>query len=96
MRSQPFENVGGVHEPGGVDVCLRLCEGRVQSCAVGIVEPVPRIQGQQLQFGALGQVDRFVNNETPAAHTRLDRHGVSVTLDGPPNKRLHPSAAASP
>jgi len=57
----------------------------MQSRAVGIVEPVPRVQGQQLQFGALGQVDRFVNHETPAAHPSLDRHGASVALDGPPN-----------
>jgi len=28
-RPQPFENVGGVHEPAGLDVCLRVRKGRV-------------------------------------------------------------------
>ena len=65
----------------------------MQRCAVGIVEPVPWVQRQQLQFGALGQVRRLVNHETPAAHPSLDRHWVSVALDLPPNKRLHPTAA---
>jgi hypothetical protein len=58
-----------------------------------IVEPVPGVQRQQLQFGALGQVRRLVDHETPAARSSLDRHRVCVALDVPPNNRLHPTAA---
>jgi hypothetical protein len=93
-RSQLFENIGGINEPARIHVGLRLSEGRVQSRAVGIVEPVPWVQGQQLQFGALGQGRGFVNYKPSAMHPSLDCHEASVALDVPPNKRLHPTAAA--
>jgi hypothetical protein len=65
----------------------------MQRRAIGIVEPIPWVQRQELQFGALRQVRWLVNDKTPVAHPRLDRHRVSVALDVPPNKRLHPTAA---
>ena len=68
----------------------------MQSRAVGIVEPVPWVQGQQLEFGALGQGRGFVNYEPSATHPGLDCHEASVALDRPPNKRPHPAAAAQP
>ena len=66
----------------------------MQSRAVGIVETVPGVQGQQLQFSALGQGRGFIDYKPSATHPSLDRHEVSVALALPPNKRLHPTAAA--
>jgi hypothetical protein len=66
-RSQPLENVGGINEPARIHIGLRLTEGCMQRHAVGIVEPIPWIQRQQLQFGALRQVRRLVNDKTRRA-----------------------------
>jgi hypothetical protein len=93
MRSQAFEDVGGINKPAGIHIRLGLSEGRVQGRTVGIVEPVAGVQRQQLQFGAFGQGCWFVKYEASATNAGLDRHGASVALEVPPNKRLHPTAA---
>lgn len=42
--------------------------------AVGLIEPVARVKRQQLHFGPLGQIRRFIEYESPGVDTRLDRH----------------------
>jgi hypothetical protein len=94
MRSQPLEYVGGINEPACSHIRLRLSERRVQGGPVGVVQPIARVQRQELQFGTFRQSGRFIDYEPASAHPGLDRHGGSVAPDMPPNKRLHSTAAA--
>ena len=59
---------------------------------IRVIEPIAGVEWQKLQFGALGQVGRLVDNQPSRTDTCLDGHGTRVTLEEPPNKRLQPSA----
>ena len=41
---------------------------------IGGVEPVSRIERQQLNFGAFGQIGWLVHDKPASLHTCLDRH----------------------
>ena len=58
---------------------------------ISFIEPIAGIEWQQLQFGTLGQIRWFINDQPPAANTRLDGHEMRVSLQEPPNKRLQPT-----
>ena len=58
---------------------------------ISFIEPIAGVEGQQLQFGTLGQIRWFVNDQPPAANTCLDGHEMRVSLQEPPNKRLQPT-----
>lgn len=52
-------------------------EGR----AIGVVEPIARIEGQQFQFGALGQFRGLVNEQTTGMNACLDGHAREPNTD---------------
>lgn len=53
-----------------------------------IVQPVSRVDGQQLHFRALGQVRGFVHNQAAGQNASLDRHGVRLAPVRLPHKPL--------
>ena len=54
----------------------------MQDRAVGIVEPIARIQRKKLQFGALRQIRRLINDQPPGPDTRLESHDDSLVSRG--------------
>jgi hypothetical protein len=46
----------------------------VQSGAVGGVQPVAGIEGQQFNLGSLGQCGGLVKNQSASVNPSLDRH----------------------
>ena len=46
----------------------------MQSSPTFVIEPVPRIERQQLDHGPLGQIGRFIENKPSRPHSRLQRH----------------------
>jgi len=63
-----------VDQSSGRNIGIRLCECLMKSFAVSVVKPIARVEGQQLDFGALWQVRRFINDKSPSVHTGLDGH----------------------
>jgi hypothetical protein len=63
-----------VEEPAGFDVFVRILESLMELGSVGIVEPVPWIERQQIDFGSFGQVGGFVNDQPAGLHAGLQCH----------------------
>src|SRR5262245_15642586 len=63
-----------VEEPSGLDVFVRILESLMKRGSVALVEPVPWIERQQLDFGSFGQVCRFVNDQPAGLHSSLQCH----------------------
>ena len=62
------------------DVLFRICQCRVQALAIGIIEIVPGVRSDQLDFGAFGQIRRFVHDQPTASNVAFQaNHGGSVT-----------------
>ncbi len=93
MRTELPQDLLSIDQAILRNINIRVPERPVQRRTLGFIEPVARIQRQQLDFGALWEVGRFVDHQASRTHVSLDRHGVSVTLDRPPNKALHPTGA---
>jgi len=47
------------------DIHLGFPKGLVQRGTLGVVEPIAGIKRQQFDFGALRQIRRFVEHQTP-------------------------------
>ncbi len=73
MRSKFAKDDFCVEEPSGLDVFVRILESLMKLGSVVLVEPVPWIERQQLDFGSFGQVGGFVNDQ-PAFAKRW--HGI--------------------
>ena len=43
----------------------------MERSSIFLIEPVPGIKGQELDLGSLGQIGRFVNDESPGLHSSL-------------------------
>jgi hypothetical protein len=67
----------------------------VQGCTVRLIEPVTGVERQQLDFSAVWQTGRLVNDETASSHLTFDGHMARVALGEPPHKRLQPPAAGA-
>lgn len=93
MRTELPEDLLNINQAILRNINGRVPERPVQGRTLGLIEPVARIQRQQLDFGALWEVGRLVDHQASRTHVSLDRHAVSVTLDRPPNKELHPTGA---
>jgi len=65
----------GIDYATGSDIDVRRLEGFVKGSTVGFVKPITRIQRQQLNFGALGQIRGLVNDQTAVMDACLDGHG---------------------
>src|SRR6266404_718019 len=52
-----------VDETTGLDVFVRILEGLMERSSIFLIEPVPGIEGQELDLGSLGQIGRLVNDE---------------------------------
>lgn len=46
----------------------------MQGCAILFVEPITRIRGKKLDFSVFRQVGRFIYDQAPLVHSRLERH----------------------
>ena len=73
-RSELLENLGGVDETAGVDIGLGLAQGGVKGRAVGLIEPVPWVERQQLDLSSLGQIGGLVYHQPTGSNTSLDSH----------------------
>ncbi len=67
-----------VDEPAGFKVFLRSSQGPVQRGAVAWVEPVARIEGQELNLSSLGELCRLVHEEPTFVNTGLEGHAKSL------------------
>ena len=63
-----------------LDVLVRLLQSPMQRGAVLVVEPVSRIERQELDLRALGQIGRLIDDESSSLHPSLQRHTVTVAL----------------
>ena len=62
MRAKLPKDLLDIYPPAFGDVDVRIAKGLMQGRALGFVEPVARIQRQQLDFSAFGQVGRLVEH----------------------------------
>ena len=53
----------------------------MKSGTVSVIEPIARIEGEQLDFRPLGQLGGFVDNKSAGANTCLDGH-VNEAITG--------------
>ena len=67
-----------IDQPTVSRIGIRLTQGLVQSRAVSIVEPISRIKWQKLDFGALGQVRRFVDDYPTCVNAGFDGHSKTA------------------
>jgi hypothetical protein len=79
MRSEVLENLGGINEPAGGNIGVGFAQRFVKRRPVGFIEPIARIKWQKFQFSTLGQIRRFVNDQSPGVNTCLDGHGEKRT-----------------
>ena len=58
------QQIVGVHQPASGDVSLGRIEGAMQGFAVVVIEPITRVEWQQIHLSPLGQVGRLIKNQT--------------------------------
>jgi len=58
----------------------------MESCPIGVIQPVAGVKRQELHFGAFREICGFVNDEPSGFDRSLNGHEGSVPLDRPPNK----------
>jgi hypothetical protein len=46
--------------------------------SIVLIDPVPRIERQEFDFGSFGQIGRLVDDKSPALHSSLQRHSIRV------------------
>lgn len=73
-RAKFLEDLVGIDESPLGYINIRVAEGLMESRTIGVVEPIARIERQQLRLGAVGQFCGLVN-EQPAVMDarRVDR-----------------------
>ena len=47
---------------------------------IGVIEPITRVEGQQLQFRTLRQIRRLVDDQPSGTDTCLDSHGNESSI----------------
>jgi hypothetical protein len=72
--------LGRVDQSFGRNIGIRPRECLMKSFAVSGVKPIARVEGQQLDFGALRQVRRFINDKSPSLHPGLDGHFGQLSI----------------
>jgi len=80
-EAERAKNLAGIDQPSSSNIDIRLAQGFMERCTVLIIEPVARIERQELEFDALRKVCGFVNDKTAGGDTSLDRHECSVALE---------------
>ena len=76
--SQFPEHLFGVDKAATLNVFLRGQEGTVEGGAVIRVEPVARIEGQELNLRSLRQLSGLFHYESTVVNSGLDRHARRV------------------
>ncbi len=66
----------------------------MQRGTVGIVQPISRIEREQLDLSAFGEGGRLIEHQASTVNPCFDRHQGRLASDLPPNKRLQPAASA--
>ena len=56
------------------DVGVGVTQGSVQGSAVGLVQPVARIQREELDLSSVGEICGFIHNKAPSADSSLQSH----------------------
>lgn len=59
-----------------------------------IVEPIAGIERQELQFRAVGQVRRFVDDKSPRVDTSPNGHAEQRSTGRAAQQALHPTSRA--
>lgn len=72
------QHLFGSDEPAGLKVFLRSSQRPVQRGAVAWVEPVARIEGQELNLRSLRELCRLVHKEPTFVNTGLESHAKSL------------------
>ena len=57
----------------------------MQRGAVFLVEPISRIEMQELDFRSFGKVRRFINDEPSGFYASLERHVITVAPKAQPS-----------
>src|SRR5439155_19339283 len=56
------------------DIGVGVTQGSVQSSAVRLVQPVARIEWEELDLGSLAEIRGFIHNKAPSADACLQSH----------------------
>lgn len=68
-----------IDEAASLDVALRSDQSLVQGCAVGGIEPVTGIEGEQIDFCPLGKLRRLVDHESTIVNACLESHVMRIS-----------------
>ena len=77
-RANLSKNLLGINQPTGREVSAGFSKRLMERGTVIRIEPIARIEWQELQFGALRQVRRLINDEASFANACFDGHATSV------------------
>jgi hypothetical protein len=77
-RSELPKNDARIHETTSLDVFARVPQSLVESSPILFGEPISRVEVQELDFRALWQIGRFVNDKPSGPHSSFQRHVTTV------------------
>ena len=77
-RANLSKDLLGINQPTGREVSAGFSKRLMERGTVIRIEPIARIEWQELQFGALRQVRRLINDEASFANACFDGHATSV------------------
>jgi hypothetical protein len=80
-RTKLLEDLVGVDETPLSYINIRVPERLMKGRALGIVEPIARIESEQLQLGSVGQVCGLVDEQPAVMNARLDGHAPEGTIE---------------
>ena len=74
MRPELGENLLGANELAGGHINLRLLQGIVESRTISFIEPIARIQQQELNFCSVWQIRRLVHDDSTFSDVHFNSH----------------------
>ncbi len=67
-----------VDETASRGVFVRISQSLMKRGSVFFIEPVPRIEGQELDLGSFREIGRLVDDKSPGLDSSLQRHAITV------------------
>jgi hypothetical protein len=75
----------GVDKSAGLHVLLGIAQGLMQRGAVFLVEPISRIERQEIDFRSFWKVRRLINDEPSGLYASLEGHIITVAPKAQPS-----------
>jgi len=78
-RPKGFEHDLGVRQATRFEIFLRCQQGFMQSRTVFRIEPIARIERQEVDHRTLWELGRLVHQKASVPNLRLDRHARRIS-----------------